>query len=114
MKPLLAAALALIAASGPVLAGDAAPAQPPTSAPSLEGMVGPGLFVSDHERSLKFYTEGLGLALRMRFGPKDRPDMVVGFGRNPMDAGIMLLTDKQEKNPAASSMATGSTVSPCG
>ena len=64
-------------------------------------MVGPALYVSDHERSLKFYTEGLGMTLRMRFGPKDKPDMVVGFGANPLDAGIMLLTDKEAPAPRA-------------
>ncbi|MCW1401037.1 VOC family protein [Novosphingobium sp. MW5] len=66
------------------------------SAPAIapEGMVGPAIYVTQPERSLKFYTEGLGMKLRMRFGPKDRPDMVVGFGSNPADAGIMLVTDK--------------------
>ena len=34
------------------------------------------------------------MKLRMRFGTSERPDMVVGFGANPADAGIMLITDK--------------------
>lgn len=68
-------------------------AEPATA--SLYGIVGPGLYISDPARSLKFYTEGLGMQLRMRFGPPGRPDMVVGFGPDPMQAGIMLLTDKE-------------------
>ena len=96
MKPAVSLALA---ASG-LLALTCVPAlaepTPPTPpAVALEGMVGPALYVSDPARSLKFYTDGLGMRLRMRFGPADRPDMVVGFGANPADAGIMLITDKQ-------------------
>ncbi len=97
----LAGSLALAAlalAPAMAVAEPAAPAaQPaaPSAAASLDGMVGPALYVSDPARSLKFYTEGLGMRLRMRFGPPDRPDMVVGFGANPADAGIMLITDKQ-------------------
>jgi catechol 2,3-dioxygenase-like lactoylglutathione lyase family enzyme len=58
-------------------------------------MVGPAIYVSDPARSLKFYAEGLGMKLRMRFGPPDRADMVIGFGMDPTEAGIMLLTDKE-------------------
>ena len=86
----VAAALALSAS--PVLAEPAKPAAP---ASALEGMVGPALYVTDPARSLKFYVEGLGMRLRMRFGTPERPDMVVGFGANPAHAGIMLITDKQ-------------------
>lgn len=64
-------------------------------------MVGPALYVSDHVRSLRFYTEGLGMKLRLKFGPPDKPDMVVGFGKDPMQAGIMLLTDKEGPSPRA-------------
>ena len=92
------ATIALLASATLSLAAIPALAEPVAAAPpaiALEGMVGPALFVSDPARSLKFYTEGLGMRLRMRFGPTDRPDMVVGFGANPADAGIMLITDKQ-------------------
>jgi catechol 2,3-dioxygenase-like lactoylglutathione lyase family enzyme len=84
-------AAAVLAASLPV-AGNAQTPAVSTIAP--EAMVGPALYVTDPVRSLKFYTEGLGMKLRMRFGPVDRPDMVVGFGPNPAEAGIMLITDK--------------------
>ena len=84
-------AAALLVAGLPAGASAQVPAAP---AISPEGMVGPALYVTDPARSLKFYTEGLGMKLRMRFGPVDRPDMVVGFGPNPAEAGIMLITDK--------------------
>jgi len=91
-----AAAAVLLAIALPV---DAAQADEikmvpiPASTGSMEGMVGPGLFVSNPERSLKFYTEGLGMMLRMKMGD----ELIVGFGRNMKDAGIMLLTDKSAK-----------------
>lgn len=94
-------ALALLAGAGLLVASwnaqarpAPAPAASPPPAASLEGMVGPALYVTDPARSLKFYTEGLGMKMRMRFGPPDRPDMVVGFGMDPTQAGIMLITDK--------------------
>lgn len=87
--------LVVLASAALAIAAWPAFAQPAPPAMTLEGMVGPALYISDPDRSLKFYTEGLGMRLRMRFGPADRPDMVVGFGPNPADAGIMLITDKQ-------------------
>ena len=62
---------------------------------ALEGIVGPALYVSDPERSLRFWRDAIGMQVRMRFGPKDRPDMVIGFGPDPTQAGIMLITDKE-------------------
>ena len=89
MIPRIAMAALSLTAS-PAFAQSASPAAAPT-----ESMVGPALYVSDPVRSLRFYTEGLGMKLRMRFGPAQRPYMVVGFGMNPTDAGIMLLTEKE-------------------
>ena len=88
----LATALTLAALAMVPAMAVAEPAAPPAA--SLEGMVAPALYVTDSARSLRFYTEGLGMKLRMRFGTSERPDMVVGFGANPADAGIMLITDK--------------------
>jgi catechol 2,3-dioxygenase-like lactoylglutathione lyase family enzyme len=64
-----------------------------------DGMVGPALYVSDPAKSRAFYVDGLGMTLRASFGPKDKPDMIVGFGRSMFDAGIMLLTDKEAAAP---------------
>lgn len=88
---LLAAPAVLHAASA---MAEPAPAQQPAAA-SLEGMVGPALYVTDPARSVRFYTEGLGMKVRMRFGSPQRPDTVVGFGMDPTQAGIMLITDKE-------------------
>lgn len=68
------------------------------AAPEVQGfMVGPALYVSDYKRSQAFYVDGLGMKVRLRFGPPDHPDMVVGFGTDPAQPGIMLLTDKTGK-----------------
>lgn len=88
----LTIALATLAVAPSAAAAEPAPAPPSVS---LEGMIGPAIYVTDPARSLKFYTEGLGMRLRMRFGTPERPDTVVGFGSNPSDAGIMLITNKQ-------------------
>lgn len=79
-----------------LLALGAVPASAQTPPPAMpsENMVGPALYVTDSARSVRFYTEGLGMKVRMRFGSAERPDVVVGFGMNPTDAGIMLITDK--------------------
>ncbi len=88
-------ALAALALAPAIAGADPAPPPTPPLTASLEGIVGPALYVTDPARSLRFYTEGLGMRLRMRFGTAERPDMVVGFGANPADAGIMLITNKQ-------------------
>lgn len=80
----------LLAISGlPAAAAEA------TAPYSLEVIVGPALYVTDPERSLKFWRDAMGMQVRMRFGPKDRPDLVIGFGPDPTQAGIMLITDKE-------------------
>lgn len=63
--------------------------------PAVVGtMVGPAVYVSDPARSARFYTEGLGMKVRMRFGPPDRPDQLVGYGADPKQPCIMLLSEK--------------------
>lgn len=84
----LAALMALHAV--PAWAQSAAPPMP------MQNIIGPALYVTDSVRSVRFYTEGLGMVVRMRFGTAERPDVVVGFGLNPTDSGIMLITEKQE------------------
>ena len=88
-------ALALLPAfivAGPRVA--AQPSQPVAAVKPVGSIVGPALYVSDVNRSLKFYTEGLGMQVRMRFGPAGREDMVLGFGPDPSQPNIMLLSDK--------------------
>jgi catechol 2,3-dioxygenase-like lactoylglutathione lyase family enzyme len=100
---LLVIAQTLILASSPVAVLEAW-AQPSSSANAasseMQGaMVGPALYVSDVARSLKFYTDGLGMQVRMKFGPEDRPDVVIGYGADPTQPGLMLLSDRTGPTP---------------
>jgi lactoylglutathione lyase len=82
-----------------VLLGGApfAPVQADDAPPAVSGtMVGPALHVSDPARSARFYTDGLGMTVRMRFGPADRPDQLVGYGSDPAQPCIMLLGEKAD------------------
>lgn len=80
----------------PILAALAAPAiaEPASPTPPQDLLVGPALYISDPAKSVKFYIDGLGMKVRIRFGPKDCPDTIVGFGMDMTQSGIMLLTDK--------------------
>jgi lactoylglutathione lyase len=79
-----------------ISAASAQPApQPAGQAVSLPGaMVGPALYVSDMNRSLKFYTEVLGMTARMHYGTPGKSDAIVGFGSDMTQPCIMLLFDR--------------------
>jgi catechol 2,3-dioxygenase-like lactoylglutathione lyase family enzyme len=97
MKRWVARGLALASLPTLIIAGPrvaAQPSQPTASSTPAGSIVGPALYVSDVNRSLKFYTDGLGMQVRMRFGPPGREDMVLGFGPDPSQPSIMLLSDK--------------------
>lgn len=98
-RAILMAVLAL--ACSPLHAQSTATSTAPAEAVQEGWMVGPALYVSDPVKSLRFYAEGLGMKLRMKFGPTDKPDMLVGFGKDPMQPAIMLLTDKEGPTPRA-------------
>lgn len=83
----LPACLAMVA-SGPPLA------RAQDAAAVTGTMVGPAIYVSDPARSARFYTEGLGMKIRMRFGPPESPDQLVGYGADPGQPCIMLLSEK--------------------
>jgi catechol 2,3-dioxygenase-like lactoylglutathione lyase family enzyme len=87
-----------------------------TPAAERDSVVGPAFYVSDLARSLKFYREGLGMAVTMQFGadgaaldPKERaragrlaeghPNTVLSFGDDPMAPVIMLLRDGAPTGP---------------
>ncbi|MFC0684847.1 VOC family protein [Novosphingobium clariflavum] len=99
-RPLLAAALIVLcgAATSPAPEVHAAPqgtAPGAASSGDVNGMmVGPALYVSDPAASARFYTEGLGMKVRLRFGPPDRPDQLVGYGAGMTQPSIMLLSEK--------------------
>lgn len=99
-RPLAAAAMMLLcsATANPAAGSDR---QPPRIAPDTPThgevtgmMVGPALYVSDPTASARFYTEGLGMKVRLRFGPPDRPDQLVGYGSGMTQPSIMLLSEK--------------------
>ncbi|WP_395336734.1 VOC family protein [Novosphingobium sp. BL-8H] len=100
MKPILSAAIVVLcgAATSPITSSSpAASPKPPISSDAGEVsgiMVGPALYVSDPAASARFYTEGLGMKVRLRFGPPDRPDQLVGYGNGPAQPSIMLLSEK--------------------
>jgi catechol 2,3-dioxygenase-like lactoylglutathione lyase family enzyme len=86
------------------LLGGTAEAQP-TSAPAPaavhghDALIGAALYVSDLQRSLKYYRDTLGMRVMMQFNPpgaqdKSRPDTVLSFGGGPADPMLMLLSDR--------------------
>jgi catechol 2,3-dioxygenase-like lactoylglutathione lyase family enzyme len=92
---LLSAGLAGLALAVPASAQQG-PTQPP---PAVNAIVAPGYHVTDVQKSLKFYRDMLGMQERMQYGPADRPDVVIGFGPDRMQAGIMLLSDRAGPSP---------------
>lgn len=87
-----------------------APPPPPAAAAIPVGqptIVGPALYVSDMARSLRFYRDALGMTVRFQFGPKDKPDVVIGFGADPMKPSLLLLTDRSVTPPRKVEQAHG-------
>lgn len=95
MKPCHALAV-LAAAAFSVSVAMAQPALPaPGTAPVMQPtIVGPALYVSDMARSLRFYRDVLGMTVRIQFGPKDKPDVMIGFGADPSKPCVLLLSDR--------------------
>ena len=85
-----AATIAVLPLSGALAQPAAAPAAPAMQ-PTI---VGPALYVSDMERSLRFYRDALGMTVRIQFGPKDKPDVMIGFGADPSKPCVLLLSDR--------------------
>lgn len=96
-----AAALGVSAASAQPAAPPAAPAAAPAPAPAAQNsIVGTALYVTDVARSIRFYRDILGMTVRLQFGPKDKPDVLMGFGADPTKPNLMLLSDRSA-TPAA-------------
>ena len=85
------AALALAAAT-PALA-DSPPA-PPAGA-----LIGPALNVSDVDRSLHFYVDGLGMRLATRRPGPQRIETILMFG-GPAGGSLLLMSDAKGAHPA--------------
>jgi catechol 2,3-dioxygenase-like lactoylglutathione lyase family enzyme len=75
----------------PMPAFAAEPTPPPV--PEAGSLIGPVMFVTSIERSLKFYTDGLGMTLNMKMGPDARREYMIGFGADPRKPGMILLHD---------------------
>lgn len=108
MKKILAAVMPMLIVATPGIA-QAQAAAPQTAEPAETvqrgGVLGVGLYVSDPERSLKFYRDTLGMKVLMQFAPpskpgepKQVPDIVLNGGK-PTDPMLMLLHDRDPKGP---------------
>ena len=84
---------ALLLAVG--LAAAPALAQPaPPSPVQAAALIGPALHVSDLDRALRFYVEGLGMTNSLQMGPAEHRETILTFGGDPRNAGIILLSGK--------------------
>jgi lactoylglutathione lyase len=96
MKKLVS--IAMISAAALALPATVASAQAPAAKPAAGNLPGsifaPAMYVSNVQKSVKFYTEGLGMKVRMQYGTKEKPDVIVGFGDDPTATCVMLLSDR--------------------
>jgi catechol 2,3-dioxygenase-like lactoylglutathione lyase family enzyme len=93
---------AALAAAMPVAAET--PTPPPAPGASL---IGPALHVGSVERSLKFYVDGLGMAVGMQMGPPQRHETILTFGGDPRQPGIILLSDQTAKTAPVIAQSNG-------
>lgn len=106
-KPLLALALPLALSSVPTSLSaapgtlDITVAETPRAVDSGISMMSPVLRCGDVARSLRFYTEGLGMVEMGRVELKDVTEIILGFSNDRTRPGIMLIRDK----PASSAPA---------
>ncbi len=91
--------------STPALAEAPAPTAP--LPPAAVAMIGPTLHVTDIGKSLRFYTEGLGLKLQMQMGPENRREYMVGFGSDPRQPAFILLGNSTKTAPKRVTHGTG-------
>lgn len=92
LAPLLAGAWLLPLPASAQDTAAPAPALAPAPAPA-GAIIGSALHVANVDRALKFYVDGLGMAVNMTMGPADRRETILGFGRDPSKPGIILLSD---------------------
>ena len=85
-------AAALISASA--LAGDT-----PASEAGAVTVMGPVINVGSRDRSVAFYTKGLGMVVQMDMGSDKRHETMLGFAADRTRPGIILLSDLTAKAP---------------
>jgi catechol 2,3-dioxygenase-like lactoylglutathione lyase family enzyme len=83
------------------------PATPVAPAATSGALIGPALHVGSVERSLKFYVDGLGMAVGMQMGPPQRHETILTFGGDPRSAGIILLSDQTATTPSVIAQSNG-------
>jgi catechol 2,3-dioxygenase-like lactoylglutathione lyase family enzyme len=59
-------------------------------------MISPALRCSDIDRSVRFYTQGLGMVEMGRVNLKEVTEIVLGFSKEPNQPGIMLIKRKDD------------------
>lgn len=69
------------------------PAQPATESATATAIIGTALNVTDLDKEMKFYVDGLGMKVLMQMGPANHRETMLGFAGNPRQPGIILMSD---------------------
>lgn len=99
----LVLSLAALLAATPALAEGA----PPAPAPVAVALLGPALNVSQLDREVKFYVEGLGMKVLMQMGQTKRHETMLGFANDPRQPGLILMSDSTASNLPPKAMGDG-------
>ncbi len=97
----LAFGLAAFLAPAPAMAEEAAPA------PAAVALLGPALNVSQLDREVKFYVDGLGMKVLMQMGQLKRHETMLGFANDPRQPGLILMSDSSASNLPPKTMGNG-------
>lgn len=81
-----------------IAAAPADPPQPATIAQSTD-FIGTAINVSDRERALRFYTEGLGLTVAATIALGKRSETILRFPGNSAQPALLLMHDPSPEAP---------------
>ena len=93
--PLMACLLLASAA----LADDAPPPPQTPSQTPMAALIGPALNVTDPDRSIAFYRDGLGMNLAMTLETGSATEYMLAFGTDPRQPGIILQRENGSSAP---------------
>ncbi len=94
--------------AGAAAQASAEPSATPVAPTGTAGaLIGPALHVGNVGRSLKFYVDGLGMAVGAQMGPPQRHETILTFGGDPRSAGIILLSDQTAARPPVIAQSNG-------
>lgn len=65
------------------------------------GVVGVGLRVADFDRSIKYYTEGLGMKVKGKIDASTATEIMLEFDGNPDQASFIIYQSKGDQPPQA-------------